>query len=155
MMRMGLVGAVGALTLALVVPASVAAHTPPPFWAVIDKATCINKRGEHGFGKVVLQMRGFARNDAAEAASPNYIVIRGMYQQRIEGAWVDFDVTTATSPTYPDGHPDTFQNLLGMALHFESADHPRTRMVMRVEFWDDQPTGDVLLGKVSTRTGRC
>lgn len=155
MKRMGLAGAVGALALALLVPASVSAHTPPPFWATIDKAKCTNRNGEHGFGKVVLQMRGFAVNDAAVDYTPNYIIITGRYEQKIDGVWRQFDVTTATGPIYPDGHPYVFQNLLGLGLHFESADHPLTRMVMKVEFFDDLPTGDVRLGKISARTAAC
>lgn len=156
MKRIGLMGAVGALTLAMLVPASVSAGAAPAsFGADVPKAKCTNKNGEHGFGKVVLLMRGFARNDVADSPTPNYIVVTGWYEQKIAGVWTKFDVTTTTSPVYPDGTPYVFGNLLGLGLHFESADHPRTRQVMKVEFFDDLPTGDLRLGKISARTAAC
>lgn len=60
-----------------------------------------------------------------------------------------------TSPTHRDRTPGVFQGFGQMVWHFESADHRRTRMLMRVEFWDDLPTGDVRLGKISGRTASC
>ena len=156
MKRIGLMGAVGALTLAMLVPAAVSAGIgPQPFGAEIDVARCTNRNGEHGFGKVVLKMDAFARNDLANSPTPNYIIITAWYEQKIDGVWHRFDVTTATGPVHPDGYPYVFSNYLGMALHFESADHPRTRQVMKVEFFDDLPTGDVRLGKITARTAAC
>jgi hypothetical protein len=155
MKRMGLIGAVSALTLAVLVPASVSAHSAPTYWAQLNKAGCGHRGGQHGFGKVVLGMRGYARNDMDEATTPNYIVVISRYQQKIDGVWVEGGVASATSPTYADGYAYTFQGFLQSALHFESADHPLTRMLIRVEFWDDLPAGDVLLGKVSTRSAAC
>ena len=156
MKRIGLMGAVGAVTMALLVPASVSAGAPAPsFWAEVPKAACTNYKGEHGFGRVVLHLRGFAVNNVADAPTPNYMIVTGRYEQKINGVWVKGDITTTTSQTYPDGYQTYFQGMLGMALHFESADHPRTRMVMRVEFFDDLPTGDVRLGKITARTAAC
>lgn len=157
MNRMGFAGAVGALTMALLVPASVSAGAAPApmFWAEVPKAACTNYKGKHGFGRVVLHMRGFALNNVADAPTPNYIIVTGRYEQKIDGVWVKGGISSATSPTYPDGHQYTFQGMLGQAMRFESADHPLTRMVMRVEFFDDLPTGDVRLGKFTARTAAC
>jgi hypothetical protein len=157
MKRMGLAVAVGALIMALLVPASVSAtsHSAPPYWAQLNKAGCGHRGGQHGFGKVVLGMRGYAHNDMDDAITPNYIVVISRHQQKIDGVWVEGGLASATSPTYADGYAYTFQGFLQSAMHFESADHPLTRMLIRVEFWDDLPTGDILLGKVSTRTAAC
>jgi hypothetical protein len=156
MKRMGIAGVLGALTLSLIVPGAVSATELPTFGAQVDTAKCTNRGGQHGFGRVKLQMQGFARNDVAGKPTPNYIVVRGSMEQKIDGVWVDVSgATTTTSQTYPDGTVGVFNGLLGLGWAFESADHPRTRIVMRVEFWDDLPTGDVRVAKISARTAGC
>jgi hypothetical protein len=156
MNRMGLAGAVGALTLALLVPASVSANGPGETWsAQIEKAKCTNVRGAHGFGKVVLQMRAFAQNDVVGRPTPNYIVITGWIQQKMDGIWVTGGVGSATTAVHPDGSPGVFEDLLGNSWNFQEADHPPTRLMMKVEFFDSLPTGDVRLGKMTGRTGVC
>jgi len=69
--------------------------------------------------------------------------------------WVKGSVTTATSPTNPDGTGFIYPNLLGLGGHFDSADHPRMRIVMRAEFWDDRPNRDVRIARISARTEAC
>jgi len=158
MKRIGLLGAIGALTLAMFIPASVSAHsngTATTFGARVDKALCTNRGGQHGFGKVVLKMSAYARNDLPDEPTPNFIKILGRLDQKIDGVWVKGGLTTATTPIYPDGTPYVFPNLLGLAWQFESADHPLSRIVMRVEFWDVLPSGNVRLGKISARTAAC
>jgi len=155
MKRIGLIGAMSALALALLVPAAVSAHTPPPYGGGVDKAFCTNRGGKHGFGKVVLQMGAFATNNDPDSRTPNYLPIVGTMDQKINGVWVRGSATTATTQIYPDGTPHDFTNMLGLGWHFRSADHPRTRMTMRIEFWDDLPTGDVRLAKISARTAAC
>ena len=63
MKRMSFIGAIGALTIALLVPASVSAHHGPTFWGHVDKAVCTNSGGKYGFGKVRLQMSAYARKE--------------------------------------------------------------------------------------------
>ena len=157
MKRMGFIGATTALSMALLVPAAVSAHapSPPTYGARVDKAACTSHRGQHGFGKVVLQMSSWARNDVPNAPTINYMRIVGRMDQKIDGVWVKGSVTTATSPSDPDGTGMIYPDLLGLAWHFESADHPRARIVMRVEFWDDLPTGDVRVARISARTEAC
>lgn len=155
MKRIGLIGAVGALTTALLLPSSVAANSEPTFWAQVDKAACTHHRGAHGFGKVILRMQGFGRNDVADAPTPNYILITTWLQEKIDGVWVNLGVGNTTPVIYPDGYPGVFDQNLGASWQFKAADHPRTRLRMRVEFFDDLPTGDVRIGKVSARTEAC
>jgi hypothetical protein len=156
MKRIRLMGAVGALTIAMLVPASVSAVGPSDvWWAQIDKATCINTRGTHGFGKVALQVRAFAQNDRPGMPTPNYIVMTGWMQQKIDGIWVTGGVGSATTPVYPDGHPGVFEGLYGIRWSFQEPDHPPTRMMMKIEFFDSQPSGDVRLGKMTARTSVC
>jgi hypothetical protein len=155
MKRIGLIGAMSALAMALLVPAAVSAHTPPPYGGGVDKALCTNRGGQHGFGKIRLQMSAWAYNYDAELATPNYIRIVGTMDQKINGVWVRGSATTATTQVYPDGTANDFTNMLGLGWHFRSADHPRTRMTMRIEFWDDRPTGDVRLANISARTAAC
>lgn len=156
MKRMSLIGAIGALTLALLAPASVSAGVPPrPFGAEIDVARCINVRGAHGFGKIVLRVTGWARNNVAGAPTPNYIYITTKLQEKINGAWVNLGTGHTTPVIYPDGHSGLFDEYLGASWQFTSAVHPPTRLTMTVEFFDDLPTGDVRLGKISGRTAAC
>jgi hypothetical protein len=123
--------------------------------AKVTKAGCGHKGGRHGFGKVVLGMRGTARNDIEGAPTPNYVIVRTWYSQKIDGVWVDGGFATATSQTHPDGYAYSFDGFLQSAWHVPSADHPRMKMLVRTEFWDDLHDGDVLLYKVSTRTAAC
>lgn len=156
MKRIGLTGAISALAVALLIPASVSAHDTPTFGAHVDKAVCTHRGGSHGFGKVVLQMSAYARNDLADMPTPNYIVITGWVQEKINGVWVMLGGgTTATTQIYPDGTTGVFPDLLGLSLSFDTADHPRRRMMMKVEFFDDLESGDVRLGKISARTAAC
>lgn len=158
MKRIGLMGAVGALAMALLVPASVSAHSPhssPAFEVRVDKASCSNRGGKYGFGKVVLRMSAYARNDLADEPTPNYIFITTWLQEKIDGVWVNLGVGHTTPEIYPDGYPGVFEENLGASWQFKEADHPRTRLLMKVEFFDDLPTGDVRLGKVSARTAAC
>ncbi len=155
MKRIGLLGAISAVVLALLIPASVSASTPTTFGARVDKAVCTNHGGHHGFGKVVLQISAYARNDLPDEPTPNFIKIVGRLDQKVDGIWIKGGLTTATTPIYPDGTAYVYPDLLGLAWHFESADHPRSRIVMRVEFWDVLPSGNVRLGKISARTAAC
>ena len=150
MKRVGLLGSLGALTLALLVPAAVSAHSAPSFWSEVVKSGCTTTGGEHGFGKVKLGIRAYAQNNVPDAPTPNYIVIRSKFQQKVDGAWVTIGATTATTQVHPDGHPYVFEDLLIEDYSFESADHPKMRMIMRAVAWDDLETGDVRIG-VSAR----
>ena len=155
MKRISLMSTLGALAVALLLPASTSAHSAPAFWSDVLVARCTNEGGQHGFGKVVLGMEGYAFNDYDDSPTPNYIVVVGKHQQKIDGVWETFGRTTATSPIYSDGHPYVFSNMLKESISFESADHPKMRMLMRVEFWDDLPATDVRLGSISARTEAC
>jgi hypothetical protein len=150
MKRIGLATAVGTLAMALLVPATVSAGSAPVFWSDVIKSSCTSTGGEHGFGKVRLGMRAYAQNDLPDAPTPNYIVIRSKFQQKVGGAWVTIGSTTATTQVHPDGHPYVFEDLLIEEYSFESADHPKMRMIMRAIAWDDLESGDVRLG-VSAR----
>jgi hypothetical protein len=154
---MGIIGATTALAMALFVPAAVSAHSPPPPpWGMeIDKAVCRNTGGEHGFGKVHMQVNSWAVNDQPGWATVNYMRIVGRMDQKIDGVWVKGSVTTATSPSNPDGTGYIYPNLLGLSWHFESADHPRSRIVMRVEFWDDRPVTGRRIDVIHARTEAC
>ena len=154
MKRIGLLAGIGAITLAMIIPASVSADTQT-YGAHIDKAVCTNHGGQYGFGKVQLQMSAWGRNDVAGQPSPNYIRIVGRMDQKVAGIWIKGGAATVTTPSYPDGTGNLYPDLLGQAWHFRSADHPRSRMVMRVEFWDVLPSGDVRLAKISARTEAC
>jgi hypothetical protein len=156
MKRIGRIG-ISVLSMALLAPAAVSAHSPaaPPYGAHVDKAVCSNRGGEHGFGKVQLQMNSWARNDPPNWPTVNYMRIVGRMDQKIDGVWVKGSATTATSPSNPDGTGFIYPALLGLGWHFPSADHPRTRLVMRVEFWDDRPNRDVRIARISARTEAC
>jgi hypothetical protein len=157
MKRLGLVGAVSALSLALLVPASVSAHTPPapPFGARVTKAACTKQGGWYGFGKIVLRMDAWARNDLPGSPTPNYIYIFTWLQEKVDGVWVNVGLGQTTPVIYPDGHPGIFEDALHVNWHFTAPQPERTRALMRVEFFDDLPTGDVRLGKKWARTAAC
>jgi hypothetical protein len=155
MKRIGIATTVGALALVMLVPAAASAHSAPAFWSVLLKNTCVTTGGEHGFGKIKLGMEAYATNNDPDAPTTNYIVIRSKFQQKNAGKWATIGSTRVTTPVYADGHPDVFRNLLIEGYSFESADHPRMRMIMRVEFWDGLESGDVLLGTTRVQSAAC
>ena len=157
MKRIGLISTAGVLAIALLVPAAVAAHSPPPrpFWAQVEKAACTKHGGWYGFGKIVLRMNAFARNDLRGLSTPNYIYIFAWFQEKVDGVWVNVNYAQTTPVIYPDGYPEIFEAGLHVNWHFDAPHPARTRVLMRVEFFDDLPTGDVRLGKRYARTAAC
>lgn len=155
MKRIGLLGTLGALTLAMLAPASTSAHTPPVFWTDLLSSTCTNEGGAHGFGKVKLGMRAYARNDDPNDLTPNYIVIRSKFQQKVDGVWTTIGSGSVTTPVHPDGEQGAFSSLYITGYSFESADHPKMRMIMRAVFWDDLESGDVQVGSIRVQSPAC
>ena len=155
MKRLAFMATLGAVALAVLAPATASAHTPPVYWTDLLKSTCVNEGGAHGFGRIKLGMAAYATNTDPNAPTPNYSIIRSKFQQKIDGAWVTIGGSSTTTPVRPDGHPELIYNLLIESYSFESADHPKMRMIMRAVFWDDLESGDVQIGSTRAQSPAC
>jgi hypothetical protein len=155
MRRVMLIGAIGALLLAMMIP-GIASAALPKWWNDISRAACTNTGGHFGFGKVVLSVDWHTFNDWEDPSipSPNYIVVNTLRQEKVNGAWVTVAHSSVQSATYPDGYSSIFSQSAKMAYSFPSAVHPPTRIIMRAGFWDDLAT-DVRLKKLVEQTSTC
>lgn len=147
-----LVFLLGLLCLALLLPAS-ALGAYAPYRSVVLRAACTNSGAAHGFGKVVLKVEALSHADAGT----NYFVFKTRRQERINDAWVTVERTTTRSETFPDNYdPDHFFSVVNKAKYvFSNASHPRTRLLTKIQFWDERPGGDVLLATHGHRTRGC
>jgi hypothetical protein len=150
--RIGLGGIVSVLTLALLLP-STALGAYAPYRSVVLRAACTTSGGLYGYGKVVLKVEAFSYAQAGT----NYFVFKTRRQEKIDGVWVTVERTTQQSAIFPDDtDPEySFSAINKVKYAFPTASHPRTRLLTKIQFWDQRPGGDVLLAAHGHRTGGC
>ena len=154
MKRISLLSTFAALALAIALPGMAAAAYPRTFSTTALKAVCTNVNGDYGFGKLILYVSATAYNNIPGRPTPNYIVLINRRQEKIGTEWL----TVAKSQLETLVTEDGGGRIIGLspeAMSFESPDHPRTRMILRAELWDDLPTGDVRLKTLTERTEGC
>ena len=155
MRRLAYTAVIAALALTLLVP-STASAAAAPWFRDVERAVCSNTGGAFGFGRVAVRVRFGAFNDWDDPSLPtvNYIKVVSKRQQKVDGVWVTVAQTTTQTAVYPDG-----SGWLGLTAEmryaFPEEVHPLTRIVMRGEFWDDVPTGDVRLKTIRVLTKGC
>lgn len=148
--RIGLTGTVGLLIAALLLPAATQAAFAP-YRSYVLKAACTNSGALHGFGKVVLKVEAASYADGGT----NYFVFKVRRQERIDGLWVTVDRSSFTSEFFGDNTDGIFTAVHRAKYVFPSSDHPKTRILLKVQFWDQRAGGDVLLAAQGHRTARC
>ena len=148
--RLGLAGTVGLLIGALLLPAATQAAYAP-YRSYVLKAACTNSGALYGFGKVVLKVEAASYADGGT----NYFVFKVRRQEKIDGTWVTVDRSRITSEFFADGSEGIFTAAHKAKYVFPSPDHPKTRILMKVEFWDQRSGGDVLLARHGHRTEGC
>ena len=136
-----------ALVFAIAGPAS-AAYAP--FRSYVTKAVCTNEGGANGFGKIALTVEGHSYGDAGT----NYLVFKTLRQERLAGVWTTVEQSVVQSPIYPDDE-GLFGHRNFARYPFPSAVHPKTRLMTKIQFWDDRPGGDVRLAVHTYRTEGC
>lgn len=146
-------GVLVAVGLAMLLPATASAALPL-YRIQLTRSACTSADGQYGFGKVVLGVRALTYNSFDSEPSPNYIVFRTKRQEKIDGSWVTASTTVRQSPVYPDNYFDSIIDSTKTIYSFPGAEHPRTRLLTRIEFWDDQ-AHDVLLAAYRRRTDGC
>ena len=116
MKRISLIGTLGALALAMLVPAGASAHTPPVYWTDLLKSTCVNEGGATASAGSSSGWRLTPATTIQMHLTPNYIVIRSKFQQKVDGAWATIGSSSVTTPVHPDGDQNVFSNLLHRGL---------------------------------------
>ena len=148
--RIGLSGSVVALALAVLLP-SAALGAYAPYRSFVLRAACLTTGGLYGYGKVVLKVEAVSYANV----DTNYFVFKTRRQENIDGAWVTVERTTSQSAIFPDDTLDLFSASNKVKYAFPTASHPRTRLLTKVQFWDQRPGGDVLLAAQGHRTAGC
>ena len=155
--RLTLGSAALAMGLAMILPATTMAAVVP-HRVVVLQAACTTEHGLYGYGKVVLKLQALAQNIHDDVPDTNYFIFNSRRQEKVAGVWmtVEHSVVQSTfSPDFDDGGPVYFNAVNKMKYDFMAADHPRTRILMRVEFWDERPGADVRLNAIGERTAAC
>jgi hypothetical protein len=143
------IAVVSGLALTLLLPGTASAAYAP-YRTYVLKAACTNSGALYGHGKVVLKVQAHSYGDAGT----NYFLFKSRLQEKIGGTWVTVNKTVVKSDVFPDNE-GLFSWSNRMRYFFPSAVHPRTRIIMQVQFWDQRASGDVLLAKQGHRTAGC
>lgn len=130
----------GALLLALVVPGTTAASSP--FHSREVRDICAYSGGSEGYGYIRLKVRA----EEHGLSGVNYFFFRAVLQEYRGGRWTTVDTSTYKSGSFPnDGGSWTagYRAQWDNRVHFSN--YPPSRIVMRVQFWDQRPGDDRLL----------
>ncbi len=145
-----------AIAVAMLLPATtIAAVTPHR--VVVLQAACTSGQGLYGYGKVVLKLQAIAQNIHDDVPDTNYFIFNSRRQEKIAGVWVTVEQSVVQSTFSPDSPSGAlyFDAVNKMKHDFTAAEHPRTRILMRVEFWDERPGADIKLNAIGQRTSAC
>ena len=148
--RLGLATIMSLLALALLMPGT-ALGAYAPYRSVVLRAVCTNSGGLYGHGKIVLKVEGLSYADA----DTNYFVFKVRRQEKVNGVWVNVEKTTHTSAVFPDDTEGVFSAVNKSKYVFPTAEHPRTRLLTKIQFWDERAGADVLLAVHGHRTAGC